>query len=86
MRAVPYKSLDLPSIRSQLQELKRARVSKDYMAADAIRESLLHLDSGMKINISPAGKISLWHWPAPPFTGQFHFCNYGEFIANSEGR
>lgn len=74
----------LPMIRQTLREIKHYRGLRDYCCADVARDNLLKLDNGMKITQDPSGRVTLWHWPNPPFTDQFHYANYGEFIANSE--
>ena len=74
----------LPSIRMQLRYMKLARSVRDWHRADQIRDLLLRFDSGMKITVAKDGKVTLWHFPNPPFFDQLHYCNYGEFIANSE--
>ena len=87
-RAISFRSFVslLPSIRERLRHMKEARVKNEWPHADAIRDSLLSMDTGMKITVAKTGKVTLWHFPNPPFFDQFHFCNYGEFIANSEGK
>jgi len=54
-----------------------------YGPADFLRSWLLGLDSGMRVTQEKSGKVAVWHWPVPAFGDQFHYCNYGEFIANS---
>ena len=73
----------LPRIHQTLREIEIARKSKNWTETDALRDSLLAIDSGMEIRYHPNGKVSLWHVPNPAFTDQFHYANVGEFIANS---
>lgn len=82
-RALDYKKLDLSWVRDTLRLIRVARASEQYKWADDLRKTLLTLDEGMRITQN-AEKITLWHWPKPPFTGELHYANYGEFVANSE--
>lgn len=68
----------------QLRYMKLARSVRDWKRADQIRDNILAMDNGMKITVTKENKVSLWHFPNPPFFDQLHYCNYGEFIANSE--
>jgi hypothetical protein len=85
-QALPFRKIapELPSFRRNLRAIKLAREAEDWKVADLIRKELLAVDDGMKVTISKDGKVSLWHWPNPPFSDHLHYCNYGEFIANSE--
>jgi hypothetical protein len=82
MRAIDHKLLDLPEIRKKLRLIHVAQKDADYATADDIRKELLSLDPGMKI-AQNRDRVSLWHFPDPPFTGAYSMCNFGEFIANS---
>lgn len=86
-QAIDYNVIkfDLPKIRERLRFIKLARAYREWALADAVRDELLALDNGFKISVDRDGRVTLWHWPNPPFTNQFHSANYGEFIANSEG-
>ena len=85
-QSIPFSEVQklLPMIRGCLRRIKQARIDKGFKTADQFRHSLLIMDSGMRITIDKNGKVSLWHYPDPPFSNQFHYCNYNEFIANSE--
>lgn len=85
-RVIPYREIAplLPSIRARLKHIAEARQDKNWAVADAIRDALLSIDTGMKITVTKENKVTLWHWPDPPFGGHYHYANYGEFIANSE--
>jgi len=74
----------LPAVEVLLCGVKRWRVERRYERADFLRDILIGLWPGLRITQSPGGKVSLWHYPSPPFSEQFHFANYLEFIANSE--
>jgi hypothetical protein len=81
--SVPFSFWNLPAIREILRDIESARANKNWAVADEDRDYLLSLDTGVRITQSRDGKISMFHWPSPPFEKQFHYCNYGEFIANS---
>jgi hypothetical protein len=82
MRAIDHKLLDLPEIRKKLRLIHVAQKDADYATADDIRKELLGIDPGMRI-AQNRDRVSLWHFPDPPFTGAYSMCNFGEFIANS---
>ena len=82
MRAIDHKLLDLPEIRKTLRRIYVAQKDADYATADALRKGLLSIDSGMRV-AQNRDRVSLWHFPDPPFTGAYSMCNFGEFIANS---
>ena len=84
-QAIELRALDLFKIRETLREIVKLRGQRRFSEADAVRQSLLALDSGMRI-ILRAEKATLWHYPDPPFSGHFHYVNYPEFIANSNER
>lgn len=81
-RALDYKQLNLSDIKKTLVEIKTFRNRKEYKEADVLRQHLLRLDQGMRITQTETC-ITLWHWPVPAFSGEYHYCNYGEFVANS---
>jgi hypothetical protein len=87
-RSLPFEwtQPQLPALRLLCRGIEANRQAGRYAEADFLRSLLLGLDEGMRVTQDAGGKVSLWHWPEPPFTEQFHYANYGEFIANGRER
>lgn len=83
-RSIKLSEMQRLALRLVCRNIRDARLSRNWTFADSLRNALLAVDNGMKICFNRDNKVSLWHWPNPPFTDHLHYCNFGEFIANSE--
>ena len=83
-RSIPYRADQIAGYAAICRAIKENRRTRKFEIADFLRSWLLGIDTGMRVTIDRAGKVSLFHWPEPAFDDQFHYANYGEFQANSE--